>query len=44
MGITLGTQLGVKILAKINVDLMRKLVYILVGISGVMTLFEHLRL
>lgn len=44
VGITLGKQLGVKILAKINVDLMRKLVYILVGISGVMTLFEHLRL
>lgn len=43
-GISLGKLVGVKILEKINVDLMRKLVYALVGISGVMTLFEHLHL
>ncbi len=42
IGITLGKSLGVKILEKINVELMRKLVYALVGISGVMTLVEHL--
>ena len=44
IGITVGKMLGVKILEKINVELMRKLVYALVGISGVMTLFEHLHL
>lgn len=41
-GITLGKMAGLKILDRINIERMGKLIYLLVGLSGVMTLAEHL--
>lgn len=42
VGITFGKKLGLHILRKINISLMRRLVYALVGISGVLTVLENL--
>lgn len=42
LGISAGKWLGVKILERIDMKLMQRAVYILVGISGVLTLAEHL--
>lgn len=42
LGITVGKVVGLNILRRINVDLMRKLIYGLVGISGILTVLEHI--
>ena len=42
LGISAGKWLGVKILERIDMTLMQRAVYILVGISGVLTLAKHL--
>lgn len=42
LGITVGKWAGLRILEQINTDLMRKLIYALVGISGILTVLEHI--
>lgn len=42
LGITIGKIVGLNILERINVALMRKLIHTLVGISGILTLLEYI--
>ena len=42
LGITVGKQIGLRILDKINISLLRRLVYALVGISGIRTVWGRL--
>lgn len=42
LGGTLGRMGGIKVLGRININMMKKLVYGYVGLSGMMILAEHL--
>ena len=42
VGIGIGMRFGLKILARINTNVLRKIIYGFVGISGLLTLFDHL--
>lgn len=42
LGVTLGRMGGIKVLGRININMMKKLVYGYVGLSGMMILAEHL--
>jgi len=40
--IYLGQAIGLKIVKKLNADILRKLIYAFVGISGILTIWQHL--
>jgi len=40
--IYLGQVIGLKIVKKLNADILRKLIYAFVGISGILTIWQHL--
>lgn len=42
VGIGLGMRIGLKILSRINSNLLRKIIYAFVGLSGILTLVDHL--
>ena len=42
VGIGLGMRIGLKILSRINSNVLRKIIYAFVGVSGLLTLFDHL--
>ena len=42
VGIGLGMRIGLKILSRINSAVLKKIIYAFVGISGIITMFDHL--
>ena len=42
VGIGIGMRIGLKILSRINSNVLSKIIYIFVGISGVLTLVDHM--
>ena len=41
LGINLGKQIGLKVLDRIDIDLMRRLVYAFIGVSGVINVYKY---
>lgn len=42
LGITLGKKIGLRVLDRIDIDLMRKLVYVVIGLSGLITVGKYI--